>query len=166
MKNTFIKVRNTIKADYSYETGSRFRLEEPSLPDGCEECGIYKGSSFEIRLIYLMRFSDGRTNEEAYLCEKCFLQAEAKRYGKPKERIKRRNSIVVTHWIGDGIYEYYLKEPWLPDGCEECWAYKGSSFEDRLMNLIYLNGQQDGRFLCEECFVNIIPRNLDRQLVD
>jgi hypothetical protein len=166
MKRTDIKVKNTIKADYSYETGSNFRLDEPSLSNGCEECGIYKGSCLEVRLIYLMRFYDGHTNKEAYLCEKCFLHAHAKHYGKPEEIIKRRNSIVVSHWIGDGIYEYRLKEPWLPEACEDCGAYKGSSFEDRLMNLICLNGKEDGRFFCEKCFEKIKPKDLDRQLVD
>ena len=61
MKKTYIEVRNTIEAEYFYKTGSDVSLDEPSLPDGCEECGVYKGSSFEIRLLYLVGFFDNNT---------------------------------------------------------------------------------------------------------
>ena len=167
MITTYIKLSNTIKAHYSYEASSSFTLEHPSfLPDCCEECGAYKDSSYEIRLIYLIPFYDPDFYNDRFLCEKCFLQANAKHHGKTKERIKRENSIIVTRFIEKGSYEYFLKEPCLPDGCEECGAHKGSSFENRIMNLICFNGQQDGQFLCEECFVKIKPTHLDRQLVD
>jgi hypothetical protein len=167
MKRTSISVRNTIKGEYSYKTSARGSIEEPSvLPDGCEECGAYKGSSFEIRLLYLIGFYDLEFNKERFLCEKCFLQARTKEDGRPEEIITRKNSIIVSHIFDEEWHEYFLNEPCLPDGCEECGAYKGSSFEKRIMNLLCLNGQQDGQFLCEDCFVKIKPEDLDRQLVD
>ena len=82
-----------------------------------------------------------------------------------------RTEIKVTNTIKASYsYEtrsnYPLDKPSLPDGCEEWGAYKGSSFENRIMNLICLKCKKDKRFFCEECFEKIKPKDLDRQLVD
>ena len=166
MKPLSIKVTNTIEGKYSYETSARAHLDEPSLPDGCESCGAYKGSSFEIRLIYLIGFYNLDIDKVTFFCEKCFLREDAKHHRRPEEIITRKNSIIVAHIIGDDWFEYRLKEPCLPDGCESCGAHKGSSFENKIMNLICLNGQKDGRFFCQTCFKKRKPKDLNRQIVD
>jgi hypothetical protein len=166
MKRTSFKVRNTIKVDNSYETSNGYQLMKFSLSDGCEDCGIYKGSSFEIRLIHLIQSYNHDTHKLTFFCKKCYLKNHFKQFGKPRAIINSTSSIIVTHNIGEDWYEYCLEEPWLPNGCQECGIYKGSPFEDRLMNLICLNGQKDGQFLCEKCLKKIKPKDLDRQLVE
>lgn len=72
------------KIEVTYYIGKswvRYKLLEPWLPDGCEKCGLYKGSSFELRLMYLILFKETEANPEQFLCEKCFIEADARYHG-------------------------------------------------------------------------------------
>jgi hypothetical protein len=79
----------------------------------------------------------------------------------------RKTYIEVSHTIKEddvkNTFRYHLTEPWLPDGCEECGALKGSPFEIRLMRLIrfYAQGGSDP-FLCKRCFVKASAQEHER----
>jgi hypothetical protein len=77
MKMPRISVSHTVNEDNINVTTSYF-LEEPCLPDGCEECGAFRGSPFEIRLMCLIRHYEMDSEYEPFLCKKCFLKASAK----------------------------------------------------------------------------------------
>ena len=62
-----------------------YKLSAPSdLPDGCEECGAFKGSPFETRIMNLIQFYAEGQIHDPFLCEKCYLEADAKRLELPR----------------------------------------------------------------------------------
>ena len=73
-----ISVRHTVDED-NINVSTSYFLTEPCLPDGCEECGAFKGSPFEIRLMYLIRSYGMDFEDASFLCKKCFLKASAKK---------------------------------------------------------------------------------------
>jgi hypothetical protein len=77
MKMPCISVSHTVDEDNINVTTSYF-LTEPWLPDGCQECGAYEGSCFELRLMCLIRYYEMDSEYEPFLCKKCFLKASAK----------------------------------------------------------------------------------------
>ena len=78
MKMPRISVSHTVDEDNIKVTTSYF-LEEPWLPDGCENCGAYEGTCFELRLMCLIRHYEMDSEDEPFLCKKCFLKASAKK---------------------------------------------------------------------------------------
>ena len=73
MRETLITVTNTIKADY-FKGTCHYYLTEPHLPDGCEKCSAYKGSSFELRLMYLICNDSVDSGGPEFLCESCYVE--------------------------------------------------------------------------------------------
>jgi hypothetical protein len=71
---TEICVCHTIKA-HSFESTLKYRLTKPYLPDGCEHCGAYKGSCFELKLMNLIPYERISPEWKRFLCEKCFVEA-------------------------------------------------------------------------------------------
>jgi len=64
-----IRITHTVKEDRFGGTFPHY-LRKPWLPDGCQECGVYEGSPFEIRLMYLICYHkiDFPTR---FLCKDC-----------------------------------------------------------------------------------------------
>jgi hypothetical protein len=59
-----------------------------------------------------------------------------------------RFTMEVLHVVDSRPFIYQTQIPTLPDGCEECGALKGASFE---LRLLYLIKSKTGRHLCESC---------------
>ena len=71
-----IKVTHYIEGD-SFKGTFSHSLRRPWLPDGCEKCGVYKGSCFEVRLMCLVP-NDRPDTDTRFLCEPCFVDQENK----------------------------------------------------------------------------------------
>jgi len=73
MRTTRLEITN-----YIGKGMTKHMLSEPWIPDGCADCGIFKGSPFETRIMHLIFYhSDGSDDSSGsrFLCERCYLEA-------------------------------------------------------------------------------------------
>ena len=80
--------------------------------------------------------------------------------------IKEIRIEVHVHVDKKGWVFYYLTSPWIPDGCERCGIYKGSSFETKITQLIAFHDQSSDSvpFFCADCYKKIFLNRFTRRL--
>ena len=70
-----------------------------------------------------------------------------------RKRMRKTTIEIINYFYTGGSISYFLNKPSLPDACEECGAFKGSCFENRIMHLIpYYEKDMPVSFLCDDCF--------------